>query len=292
MDTREILQAVRKIEIFTSRMVNDVMAGEYHSVFKGRGMEFDEVREYAPGDDVRSIDWNVTARAGFPHIKRYVEERELTVMLMVDASMSGEFGAADYLKSEIAMRLSALLAFSAIRNNDRVGLILFTDEVEQYIPPKKGRKHVLRLIRELLCFRARRRGTRIASALEFLNKVTTRRAVTFLLSDFYDSGFEMPLTVSARRNDLVAVHLADPVESGALPAVGLIQFEDAETGEILLVDTSSEGGRKRFESESRKEREALERLFRSHDVDFLHIPTDRDYVAPLVAFFRRRARRY
>jgi len=273
-------------------MVNDVMAGEYHSVFKGRGMEFDEVREYTPGDDIRTIDWNVTARIGYPHVKRYVEERELTVMLLVDASMSGEFGSGAYLKSEIALRLSAVLAFSAIKNNDRVGLILFTDHVERYIPPKKGRKHVLRLIRELLCFKAKGTKTSIPTALEYLNKVTTRRAVTFLISDFFDENIARPLSIANRRHDLVAVKIGDPRESGALPAIGFIEFEDAETGEIVVIDTYARSACAPVAEASRRAREALERMFRSLEVDFISIETDKSYVEPLVSFFRQRAKRY
>ncbi|MCX7045885.1 MAG: DUF58 domain-containing protein [Candidatus Sumerlaeota bacterium] len=291
MDTKEILKTVRRIEIITSRMVNEVMAGEYHSVFKGRGMEFDEVREYTPGDDVRTIDWNVTARAGFPHVKRYVEERELTVMLLVDASMSGEFGTTDFLKSEKALRLSALLAFSAIKNNDRVGLILFTDEVERYIPPKKGKNHVLRLIRELLTFKAKGKKTDIPKALEYLNKVTTRKAVTFLISDFFDDNIARALGIANRRHDLVAVKIGDPRESGDLPALGFIEFEDAETGEILVIDTYNRAALKPVIESSRKAREELERLFLSINVDFALIDTD-DFVMPIVNLFHKRAKRY
>mgnify|MGYP000465853987 CR=1 FL=1 len=292
LDTKEILKTVKRIEIITSRMVNDVMAGEYHSVFKGRGMEFDEVREYAPGDDIRTIDWNVTARAGTAHVKRYVEERELTVMLLVDASLSGEFGTTEYMKSEVALRLCALLAFSAIKNNDRVGLILFTDQVEQYIPPKKGRKHVLRLIRELLCFKARGRGTNIPGALEYLNKVTTRRAVTFLLSDFYDENIARPLSIANRRHDFVAVRIGDPRESGDLPAIGFIEFEDAETGEILVIDTYDRAALRPVVESSQRERAALEKLFRSLEIDFISIDTGQSYMEPILNFFRQRAKRY
>ncbi len=292
METKEIIKQVRRIEIVTSRMVNDVMAGEYHSVFKGRGMEFDEVREYTPGDDIRTIDWNVTARAGSPHVKRYVEERELTVMLMVDASMSLEYGAADHMKSEIALRLCAILAFSAIKNNDRVGLILFTDTVEKYIPPQKGRKHVLRLIRELLCFRAQNKGTHIRGALEYLAKVTTRRAVTFLISDFHDTGYRESLSIASRRHDLVAVKIDDPTETEEMPGVGLVEFQDAETGEMVLVDTSHRGARAPVAQSARDADAEMIKMFRSLKTDFVPIRTGENYIEPLVSFFRQRAKRY
>ena len=233
----EILRKVKRIEIRTRHLVNTVFSGEYHSVFKGQGVAFAEVREYQPGDDIRTIDWNVTARMGHPFVKVFDEERELTVMLMVDASASGDFGTVEQMKGEIGVELCALLAFSAIQNNDRVGLIIFTDEVEAFIPPKKGKKHVLRVIRELLYFRPTRRGTDIGAALDYLNRVTRRKSVVFLVSDFVASGYERALRVAGRRHDLVAVALQDPRET-ALPDVGIVELEDAETGEEILVDTS------------------------------------------------------
>jgi uncharacterized protein (DUF58 family) len=280
MIPKEILKKVRRIEIVTNRTVNDVMAGEYHSVFKGRGMEFDEVREYSPGDDIRTIDWNVTARSGFPHVKRYVEERELTVMLLVDASASGDFGSGEQMKGEVAVELCALLAFSAIKNNDRVGLIIFTDEVEQYIPPKKGKSHVLRVIRELLYFKPKGRRTSIPTALEFLNKVTTRKAVAFLISDFIDSGIAKSMSIANRRHDLIAVTIGDPREK-ELPSIGFMEFEDAETGEIILVDTYDQPTRDLFSKNSAGARGELERMFRSLRMDYIPIGTDRPYVEPL-----------
>jgi len=283
-------QSLRHIEIVTRRVVNEVVAGRYHSVFRGRGMEFDEVREYIPGDDVRSIDWNVTARTGRPHIKRYVEERELTVMLCVDLSASTDFGSVGRLKRMLATEVSALLAFSAIKNNDRVGLMLFADEVEKFIAPKKGRNHVLRVIRELL-HRSRGRGTNIPGALEHLNNVVRRRSVVFLLSDFAVEGdLHKPLSIANHRHDLVALTVTDPREV-ELPNVGLVELEDAETGRRRWIDTSSRRVRNGFAEEARRRLLARERLFQSLSIDHVDLWTDRDYVMPLVEFFRRRAGR-
>lgn len=290
MIPRELLKKIRRIEITTSRLVNDVMAGEYHSVFKGRGMEFDEVREYQAGDDIRTIDWNVTARTGTPHVKRYVEERELTVMLIVDASSSGEFGTTDQLKGEIAVEICALLAFSAIKNNDRVGLIIFTDKVENYIPPKKGRKHVLRVIRELLYFKPENHETNIPGALEYLNKIISRRSVVFLVSDFISEDFKKSLSVANRKHDLVAISVTDPREM-SMPAIGFIELEDAETGEVVLIDTYDTDLRNNYELFAENEKKQLETLFKSLGIDHVNIMTDRSYVAPLVRFFRKRAKR-
>ena len=288
---KEIIRKIRRIQITTNRLVNESLAGEYHSVFKGRGMEFDEVREYQHGDDIRTIDWNVTSRAGHPYVKRYVEERELTVMLLIDASASGLFGSSGKVKGEIAAEISALLAFSAIKNNDRVGLIVFTDEVEQYIPPKKGKTHVLRVIRELLYFKPKGRKTSIPAALEFLNKVTSRRAVAFLISDFIDAGIAKSLSIANRRHDLIAVTVGDPRER-ELPAIGFMEFEDAETGEIILVDTYDRTARDLFSKNSAGARGELEHMFRSLKMDYVPIGTDRPYIEPLMEFFQQRARRY
>jgi uncharacterized protein (DUF58 family) len=291
MIPREILRKVRRIEIMTNRLVNEVMAGEYHSVFKGRGMEFDEVREYQLGDDVRTIDWNVTARAGAPYVKRYVEERELTVMLAVDASSSSQFGTTEKLKSETAAEICALLAFSAIKNNDRVGLMIFTDQVETFIPPKKGRKHVLRVIRELLSFEPRSRKTDIAGALEHLNRVVKRKSVVFLVSDFLSGELDKPLSIANRRHDLIAVALSDPRETD-LPPVGFLELEDAETGETILVDTRSAGFRREFARRSGGERAELGEMLRRQRIDTISVSTDRDYVEPMIALFRQRAKRF
>jgi len=287
---KELAKKIRFIQIYTSKAVNDVLAGEYHSVFKGRGMEFDEVREYAPGDDIRSIDWNVTARTGHPYVKRYVEERELTVLFVVDLSASGSFGTKSQLKNEVAAELCALLAFSAIKNNDKVGLIVFTDEIELYIPPKKGVSHVLRVIRDLLNFTPRRQRTDIKQALDFMGRVTPRRAVVFLVSDFQAAGYEKRLRIASRRHDLIAVSLKDPRES-ALPAAGLIELEDAETGERTLVDTGSARVRRRYEALAREREDKLAASFRSMAIDQIPVVTGENYVRDLVKFFRIRERR-
>ena len=290
MIPKELAKKIRLIQIHTSKAVNDVLAGEYHSVFKGRGMEFDEIREYAPGDDTRTIDWNVTARTGHPYVKRFVEERELTVLFVVDLSASGSFGAKEKLKNEVAAELCALLAFSAIKNNDKVGLIVFTDQVELYIPPKKGVSHVLRVIRDLLNAQPRRSRTDITQALDFLGRVTHRRTVVFLVSDFQASGYEKRLRIAARRHDLIAVSLTDPREA-ALPAAGLIELEDAETGESVVIDSSNAAIRRRYEALTRTRSENLAASLRSMGIDQIPVVTGEDYVRDLVKFFRVRERR-
>ncbi len=291
MIPKEILKKVRTLELSTRRLVNTVFSGEYHSVFKGRGMEFAEVREYLPGDDVRTIDWNVTARMGHPFVKVFDEERELTVMLLVDASASGDFGTVSRMKGEVGVELCALLAFSAIQNNDRVGLIIFTDEVEKFVPPKKGKKHVLRVIRELYYFQPKGRGTNIAVALEYLNRITTRRSVAFLVSDFFASGYEAALKVAHRRHDLIAVTISDPREA-ELPDVGIVEMEDAETGEEVLIDTADVRVRRTFANASAEARASRDRLFRSVGVDRMDVRTDRPYIEPLRRFFESRAKRF
>lgn len=287
---REILKKVRQIEIRTNREVTDVLGGQYHSVFKGRGMEFEEVREYLPGDEVRSIDWNVTARFGHPYIKKFREERELTVMLVVDVSASGQFGSVRQTKNELAAELAAVLAFSAIRNNDKVGLIMFTDEIELYVPPEKGRRHVLRVVREILAFQPKGHGTDLRRALDYLNHVQRKRAVCFLLSDFQDKDFQKPLRVAGKRHDLVALSLRDPREE-ELPAVGLLELRDAETGERALVDTFDRGARDQFTRRARERWSTLEQAFRTSGVDRIEIRCDEDYMRPLIRFFRMRERR-
>lgn len=287
---KELIRKIRRIEIRTNRLVNDVLGGEYHSVFKGRGMEFDEVREYQVGDDIRTIDWNVTARTGIPHVKRFVEERELTVMLLVDASSSSQFGTTSVMKGEMAAELCALLAFSAIKNNDRVGLVIFTDEVELFVPPKKGKSHVLRLIRELLFFKAKGKGTNIAGALEFLSRVQKRKAVVFLVSDFMtEESYERALAIANQRHDVISISLADPRELD-LPPIGILEFEDAETGEEIVIDTSDPQVRKLFAQYARIETDNRTRTFRSLSVDSIHVDTGKDYVLPLIHFFKRRAK--
>jgi len=291
MISKELLKKVRKIEITTNRIVNDVFAGEYHSVFKGRGMEFDEVREYQVGDDIRTIDWNVTARYGHPFVKRYVEERELTVMLLVDASSSGEFGTGWQLKGELAVEICALLAFSAIKNNDKVGLIIFTDKIEKVILPKKGRKHVLRVIRELLYFNPEQKKTDIKLALDYLNKVLTRKAIVFLISDFLGTGYEMALNVANKRHDLIGITIRDPREID-LPPLGIIEFEDAETGETIVIDTYDNEIRKSFAEVSSEGRSNLELIFKKLGVDYINVMTDKPYINSIIRFFQKRARRF
>ena len=293
MIPKEVLKKVRQIEIRTNREVTDVLGGQYHSVFKGHGMEFEEVREYLPGDEVRSIDWNVTARFGHPYIKKFKEERELTVMLIVDVSASGQFGSVRQTKNELAAELAAVLAFSAIRNNDKVGLIMFTDQIEKYVPPKKGRSHVLRVIREILAFQPKGRGTNLKAALDYLNHVQSRRAVTFVLSDFQvpdEETVRKKLRVASKRHDVVALSLRDPREE-ELPAVGLVELRDAETDERALVDTFDRKVREEFALKSRLRLEALRRMLRSASVDHVEIRCETDYMLPLIKFFKMRERR-
>ncbi len=291
MIPRDLIRQIRRIEIRTNRMVNDVMAGEYHSVFKGRGVEFEEVREYQHGDDIRTIDWNVTARMGDPYVKRYREERELTVMLVVDASSSSLFGTAQKMKGELAVELSALLAFSAIKNNDRVGLILFTNRVEKFIPPKKGKKHVLRLIRELLCFEPKGGSTDIKEALDFMGMILNRKSVVFLISDFMSSEYEEALRITNKKHDLVTISVTDPREV-EMPPIGFLELEDAETGEIIVLDTYSEGFRTKFTENAENEIERLKMDFKKMKIDHVPIRTDKSYIDPLVRFFQQRAQRY
>jgi uncharacterized protein (DUF58 family) len=286
----DILKKVRRIEIRTNRLVNESLAGEYHSVFKGRGMEFSEVREYQFGDDIRSIDWNVTSRMGHLYVKKHVEERELTVLLLVDFSGSGEFGTRRQFKREIEAEICAILAFSAIKNSDRVGLIAFTDRIETFLRPRKGKNHVLRVIREILYFRPRGRATDLGLALEFMYKTITKRSVVFVVSDFLAQGYEQPLRVAARKHDVIAITVTDPREED-LPPVGLLDLEDAETGERILVDASHRGTRARYQAWARSRRAARETLFRANAIDSLELFTDRPYEAPLLRFFHRRARR-
>ena len=287
---KEIIKKVRRIQIYTTRTVNDTLAGQYRSVFKGRGIEFSEVREYQIGDDVRFIDWNVTARTGRPHVKQFAEERELTVMLLVDASGSGQFGSVRQTKNEIAAEIAALIAFSAIRNNDKVGLIMFTDRVEKFVAPKKGRSHVLRVIREILYFQPKAKGTNISTAIEYFMRVTSRRTTAFLISDFIASGYEKKLRAANHRHDIIALRITDPREL-ELPAVGLIQLEDPETGKRMLVNTRNAKLRKRYERLSKKRIAEQVKVFRSMNVDRVEIRTDLSYVEPLVRFFRLRERR-
>ncbi len=287
MIPREILRKVRRIEIVTRALVNDFFAGQYHSAFKGRGMEFEEVREYEPGDDVRAIDWNVTARYGRPFVKRFREERELTVMLLVDVSASLEFGSRTQLKSEQAAELGATLAFAAIRNNDKVGLMLFTNQVERFVPPRKGPRHVLRIIRELLYHQPAGRGTDVGAALQFADRVLTRRSVVFVLSDFQSPDFSRALRILRHRHDLIPLLLHDPRES-RLPAVRFVELYDPETNSLELVDTSARSFRERFARLADERRESNLRLFRKLGIDSVPLVTDESFVEPLKVLFHKR----
>ncbi|MHC4571886.1 MAG: DUF58 domain-containing protein [Planctomycetota bacterium] len=291
MIPQELIKKIRQIQIYTSRAVNTSFAGQYESVFKGRGMQFDEVREYTPGDDIRTIDWNVTARTGRPYIKRFVEEREMTVIFVVDLSASGDFGTVNKMKNELAAEFCAVLAFAAAKNNDKVGLLIFTDQIELYIPPKKGISHMLRLIRELLYFEMPRRKTNIPQALDYLAKVVRKKATVFLASDFIETDFKKPLSLLNKRHDVIAVSVRDRAEI-ALPGVGLIEFQDAETGEIILVDTSGRKFRNQYANNSSRRFDDLKNMLRTINVDCISISTDKPYIQDLVKFFHMRHRRY
>jgi uncharacterized protein (DUF58 family) len=296
--SKVIMSGMRQLEIRTRRMVNDSLAGSYHSVFKGRGMDFDEVREYTPGDEVRTIDWNVTARAGRPFVKKFTEERELTIFLLVDISASGNFGSGAASKRDLAAELASVLAFSAIRNSDKVGLLLYTDRVERYLPPKKGRRHVLRVVRDILYHTPEAIGTDTVKALDVANRLLHRRAIVFLISDFETP--REPLAVRAelrramrrtnRRHDLVAVHVEDPREK-ELPNVGIIALEDAESGEVIELDTASSTVRKRFKELSAERARRLVSDFRSEGIDTLQLQTGAPYMPALQRFFKTRVRR-
>ena len=296
--TKEILKKVRRIEVRTRRMVDDTLAGSYHSVFKGRGMNFDEVREYVPGDEIRTIDWNVTARTGVPHIKKFTEERELTIILMIDISGSGSFGSGDQSKREMMAELGSVLAFSAVRNNDKVGLVLFSDFVELFIPPAKGRSHILRVIREILFFQPKGRGTDIANALDFVNRVARRKCVTFLISDFCLPGdfddslaaIRPKLQITGRRHDLITVSVTDPREE-QLPDVGRITLEDAETGEQIILNTADAWTRQAYSNLAADRKKHFAHTVRSSGIDLLELSTDRPYITALMGFFSSRKKR-
>ncbi len=293
MLAKDLVKRIRKIEIATRRAVEENLSGQYHSVFKGRGMDFSEVRAYEPGDEIRSIDWNVTARMNAPFVKRYVEERELTVMILCDLSASADFGSHEKTKAEVAAEIAALLAFSAVSNGDRAGLMLFTDRVEKFVPPRKGRKHALRLVSEILQFRPEGRGTDLSAALEYLRRALRRKSVAFLVSDFIDDPerFGRNLRIAARKHDLVPVRLGDRLEQ-SLPALGLAWVEDPETGETFRVDLSDRQVRARYEKEARGAEGQIERLFARTRLDAVSVRADAaDYVKPLLAFFEARARR-
>lgn len=290
MIDRELFRKIRQIEITTGRLVDEALAGEYHSVFKGQGMEYDEVRPYQPGDDIRTIDWNVTSRSGTIHVKKYVEERELTVLLLVDCSRSTRFGTGSKSKEEVAAEIAAILAFSAIRNNDRVGAVLFTGEVEKYIPPRKGSRHVLRLVREILAYEPRRRDTSLQAALEFIVRIMKKRCIVFMISDFFDAGFEQSLRLAARKHDVVAVSTNDRGEMD-LPRSAWVQYEDMETGRVAWLPTFIPMVRNRFLARMASFREQRSDTFNRHKVDQVEIFADEPYDKPLIRFFQRRARR-
>src|SRR5919201_3618601 len=281
MVSPELFKRVRHVHIRTRRLVNNMFAGHYHSVFKGRGMEFDEVREYAPGDEVRTIDWNVTARRGQPYVKRYVEERELTVMLLVDLSASGQFGSVLRLKTEIATELCAVLAWSAIRNHDKVGLILFTDHIEKFLPPQKGRRHVLRVIREVLYFQPQGRRTEVGRALEYLHTISRRRTVSFLVSDFLASGYETPLRIAYRRHDIIPISITDRREL-SLPRLGFLELQDLETGAHIVVDTASSAVREAYAQQRAAAVERRRQLFQTLGISAIEVRTDETYIHPLM----------
>jgi uncharacterized protein (DUF58 family) len=291
METAELIKKVRKIEIRTKGLVNQIFSGEYHSVFKGRGMAFSEVREYQFGDDIRTIDWNVSARFNHPFVKVFEEERELTVMLVVDVSGSGEFGTVQQMKKEVAAELCAVLAFSALQNNDKVGVIFFSDIVEKFIPPKKGRSHILRIVREVLDFEPVHRSTNISEGLRYLTSAIKKRSIAFLLSDFLDEGYEDALKIAAKKHDLIGVRLHDPRE-GDLPSAGLVRMRDAESGEALWIDTSSAAVRQQYARWWGERQDQRSKLFRRSGVDTVDIRIDQSYINPLMAFFRIREKRW
>ena len=286
----EVLKKVRRIEITTRRMVNDVFSGEYHSVFKGQGMEFDEVREYQPGDDIRAIDWNVTARMGAPYIKRFMEERELVVTFLLDVSASGRFGSTGKTKLDTAAEICAVLAFSAIQNHDKVGAIVFSDEVEKYIAPEKGRKHVLHLVREVLFFQPKRNRTNVANALEYMMRVSKRRGIVFVVSDFLSPDFSRQLAMASRKHDVVAIWLTDPREE-SLEMSGMVRVWDQEARIERVIDLGSRAARERFRAYAQRRNEETEATFRRHGIDSVRIETGKDYIVPLSVFFKARAKR-
>lgn len=290
MSTKSLLKKVRKIEIKTRGLSNHIFAGEYNTAFKGRGMAFSEVREYQSGDDVRSIDWNVTARYNSPYVKVFEEEREMTVMLLVDVSGSGNFGTKKQFKREIATELSAILAFSAIKNNDKVGVIFFSDIIEEFIPPKKGKSHILRIIRQILSFKPKNKKTDISQAIEYFNNVMKKRCICFILSDYISPSFEKPLKIASKKHDIVALRISDQREK-KLPNIGLIPLKDAENDTISYVDTSSKIIRQLFAKNHKENEEELQKLFPRCGVDMIDISTGEDYVKPLINFFKNREKR-
>ncbi len=289
METSDLLKKVRKIELKTRGLSNHIFAGEYHTAFKGRGMAFSEVREYQPGDDIRTIDWNVTARFNTPFIKVFEEERELTVMLIIDVSGSKNFGTQKQMKQELVTELSAVLAFSAIQNNDKIGVIFFSDKVEKFIPPKKGKSHILRIIRELIAFEPENKGTDIGEALRYFNNVIKKRAICFVISDFMGENFEAPLKIANKKHDIVTISINDKREE-ELPDIGLIQMKDAESGEVKWIDTGNKSVRHNYRKNYLQIKEEVNQLFINSGVDTIQLRTDMDYIKPLIQFFKRRVK--
>lgn len=289
METSDLLKKVRKIELKTRGLSNHIFAGEYHTAFKGKGMAFSEVREYQPGDDIRTIDWNVTARFNTPFIKVFEEERELTVMLIIDVSGSKNFGTQKQMKQELVTELSAVLAFSAIQNNDKIGVIFFSDKVEKFIPPKKGKSHILRIIRELIAFDPENKGTDIGEALRYFNNVIKKRAVCFVISDFMSDNFEAPLKIANKKHDVVTIRINDKREE-ELPDIGLVQMKDAETGEVKWIDTANKLIRENYQKNYLRNMEEVNQLFKNSGVDTIQLRTDMDYIKPLIQFFKRRGK--
>ena len=290
MSTSALLKKVRQIEIKTKGLSNHIFAGEYNTAFKGKGMAFSEVREYQPGDDIRSIDWNVTARYNAPFVKVFEEEREMTVMMLIDVSGSGDFGTSEQFKRELSTEIAAILAFSAIKNNDKVGVIFFTDKVEKFIPPKKGKSHILRIIREVLAFKPSSKGTDISRALEYFNSVIKKRSICFILSDFVSPKFDKPLKIASKRHDLVGLRIHDKRED-SIPNVGLVPFQDSETEEVIFVDTSNIQVREDFLKSRIEKINKIKKLFPASGADLINITTGTDYVKPLMNFFKTRGRR-
>ena len=290
MSTSALLKKVRQIEIKTKGISNHLFAGEYHTAFKGKGMAFSEVREYQPGDDVRSIDWNVTARYNTPFVKIFEEEREMTVMMLIDVSASENFGTRKQFKRELATEIAAILAFSAIKNNDKVGVIFFTDKVEKFIPPKKGKSHILRIIREVLAFKPQSKGTDISGALEYFNSVIKKRSICFVLSDFISSSFEKPLRIASNKHDIVGLRIYDKRED-SLPNVGLVPMQDAETDDIIFVDTSNKEVRTIFAENRAIKIKAIKKSFSTSGLDLINITTGNDYIKPLINFFKNRGKK-
>lgn len=290
MLSKEILKKIKEIEIKTSQKVTEVFAGRYESVFKGKGMEFNEVREYLPGDEIRSIDWNVTARTGKPYIKKFIEERELSVMLLLDASLSCKFGTKNQLKSDLAAEVCSVLAFSAISNNDRVGLIIFTDKIEKFVYPQKGTEHVLRIIRETLCFQPEGAKTDISAALEFLERVTTRKTVCFIISDFFAPDYKKALSIANKRHDIIAIRITDPVEEN-LTRAGIVRLQDAETGQFFTIDTANQSLREKYRQDASRIAKEQQDMFNSINIDSIILYTDKPYIAPLIKFFNIREMR-